>query len=57
MDVALVVSSFLPRFGGVEEHTLNVARGLARERNVTEPSTARHCCVPRYGARPAGRAR
>jgi glycogen(starch) synthase len=29
-DVALVASSFLPRFGGVEEHVLNVARGLRR---------------------------
>lgn len=26
--VALVTSSFLPRFGGVEEHVLHVARGL-----------------------------
>lgn len=27
-DIALVVSSFLPRIGGVEEHVANVARGL-----------------------------
>src|SRR4051794_40165261 len=27
-DVVLIVSSFLPRFGGVEEHVLNVARAL-----------------------------
>lgn len=27
-DVVLVTSSFLPRFGGVEEHVLNVARSL-----------------------------
>ena len=27
-DVVLVTSSFLPRFGGVEEHVLNVAREL-----------------------------
>jgi len=34
VDVALVVSSFLPRFGGVEEHVLNVARVMSVRRSV-----------------------